>query len=80
MEPLIYACHSARISSYLSAISLVFRTQGGAVDARRVLSVAWLSLPVGMVVATAVVYSVLYMSDAGAHSAYRNAVLLHGEL
>ena len=50
------------------------------VDAKSVLSVAWLALPMGLLVATAIVLGVLKMSDSPSNSPYRIAVVLHGRL
>lgn len=47
-------------------------------DAKRVLSVAWLSIPAGLLVATSVVFCALRMSNAS-DGPYRTAVVLHGK-
>ena len=54
--------------------------QSAAVDAKRVISVAWLALPAGLVVSLAVIWSVLQWSDSAPDSVYRTAVVLHGKL
>ena len=51
-------------------------------DSRRVLTVSCLVLPVGWLVATAVCVAVLTLStkdDSAAGTAYRQAIILHGE-
>ncbi len=59
---------------------LRFKPQGGAgqaVDARQVLSVAWLVLPAGVIVTAAVTCGVLLMTDSTS-PAYNTAVVMHG--
>ena len=54
--------------------------QSTAVDAKRVISVALLALPAGLVVSLGVIWSILRWSDSAPDSVYRTAVVLHGKI